>query len=121
MGKGEIASHKHFFFSHNVFKSCLLLMHQSEYLRSKGLKFWIRGRKFWLPAFSPVPKMFSKVFFFRVVKNLDCVVKAKLTHSQPLTLFDAPGKQAFENTVGKGEIARNECFLPVWIAFCHFH
>ena len=34
----------------------------------------------------------------------------------------------FENTVGKGEIARNEqflffpqCFLPVWRSFCHFH
>ena len=33
-----------------------------------------------------------------------------------------------ENTVGKGEIARNEqfrlfaqCFLPVWRTFCHFH
>ena len=33
----------------------------------------------------------------------------------------------FENTVGKGEIARNEqfllfpqCFIPVWIAVCHF-
>ena len=25
------------FFSHNVFKSCLLLMHQTEYLWSKGL------------------------------------------------------------------------------------
>ena len=32
-----------------------------------------------------------------------------------------------ENTVGKGEIARNEqfllfpqCFPPVWKAFCHF-
>ena len=36
--------------------------------------------------------------------------------------------KAFENTVGKGEIARNEqfllflqCFLPVWRTFCHFH
>ena len=44
-----------------------------------------------------------------------------------MTPFDAPGKQAFENTVGKGEIARNEqfllfpqCFLPVWIAFAIF-
>ena len=44
-----------------------------------------------------------------------------------MTPFDAPGKQAFENTVGKGEIARNEqfllfpqCFLPVWITFCLF-
>ena len=28
-----------------------------------------------------------------------------------MTPFDAPGKQPFENTVGKGEIARNEQFL----------
>ena len=42
--------------------------------------------------------------------------------------FDASqGKKPFENTVGKGEIARNEqfllfpqCFLPVWITFFHF-
>ena len=34
----------------------------------------------------------------------------------------------FENTAGKGEIARNEqfllfpqSFLPVWRTFCHFH
>ena len=38
------------------------------------------------------------------------------------------GNEPFENTVGKGEIARNEqfllfpqCFLPVWITFYHFH
>ena len=36
--------------------------------------------------------------------------------------------KSFENTVCKGEIARNEqfllcpqCFLPVWTTFCHFH
>ena len=35
-----------------------------------------------------------------------------LTHSNTMTPFDAPGKQVFfENTVGKGEIARNEQFL----------
>ena len=35
--------------------------------------------------------------------------------------------KSFENTVGKGEIARNkqfllfpQCFLPFWITFCHF-
>ena len=28
-----------------------------------------------------------------------------------MTPFDAPGKKPFENTVGKGEIARNEQFL----------
>ena len=34
----------------------------------------------------------------------------------------------FENNVGKGEIARYEqfllfpqCFLPIWMTFCHFH
>ena len=32
-------------------------------------------------------------------------------HSHTMTPFDAPGKQAFENTVGKGEIALNEQFL----------
>ena len=37
------------------------------------------------------------------------------------------GNKPFENTVGKGEIARNEqfllfpqCFLPVWITCCYF-
>ena len=36
------------------------------------------------------------------------------------------GNKPFENTVGKGEIARNEqfllfpqCFLPIWITFCN--
>ena len=36
--------------------------------------------------------------------------------------------KSFKNTMGKGEIARNEqfllfpqCFLPVWRTFCHFH
>ena len=42
-----------------------------------------------------------------------------------MTPFEMPlGNKPFENTVGKGEIARNEqfllspqCFLPVWINF----
>ena len=34
-----------------------------------------------------------------------------LTHSHTMTPFDAPGNTPFENTVGKGEIARNEQFL----------
>ena len=36
--------------------------------------------------------------------------------------------KSFENTVGKGEIARKEqfllfpqCFLPIWRNFCHLH
>ena len=50
-----------------------------------------------------------------------------LTHSHTMTPFDAHWKQAFENTVRKGEIARDkqfllfpQCFLPVWITLCHF-
>ena len=37
VGKEEIAGHKQFLLAHNVFKSCLLLMRQNEYLCSKGL------------------------------------------------------------------------------------
>ena len=36
--------------------------------------------------------------------------------------------KSFENTVGKGQTARNEqfllfpqCFLTIWRTFCHFH
>ena len=34
------------------------------------------GKKCWLPAFSPVPSVFSKAFLFKVVKSRDCVVKS---------------------------------------------
>ena len=44
-----------------------------------------------------------------------------------MTPFGPLGNKPFENT-GKKEIARNEqfllfpqCFLPIWITFCHFH
>ena len=50
-----------------------------------------------------------------------------LTHFHTMTPFDAPGNKPFENTVGKGEIARYEqfllfpqCFRPLWITFCRF-
>ena len=50
-----------------------------------------------------------------------------MSHSNTMTPFDALRDKPFENTVEKGEIARNEqfllfpqCFLPVWIAFCYF-
>ena len=45
-----------------------------------------------------------------------------------MTPFDASGNKPFENTVQKGEIARNEQFLlfpqpflPIRKTFCHFH
>ena len=49
-----------------------------------------------------------------------------LTHFHSMIPFDALGNKPFENTVGKGEIARKEqfplshSFLPVWITFWHF-
>ena len=77
--------------------------------------------------------MFSKVFFSRLVRSGNGLEKSysfvykPLSHSHTITPFDAPGNKPFENTVGKGEIARNEqfllfpqCFLPVWITFFHF-
>ena len=38
---------------------------------------WVKNtvRKYWLPAFSPLPKMFSKCSFLRSVKRCHCVVK----------------------------------------------
>ena len=72
-----------------------------------------------LQAISPFPTRFSRLIL-QTRKNQGLFGKG-LTH------FDAPGKQAFENTGGKGEIACNEqfllfprCFLPIWITFCHF-
>ena len=58
-------------------------------------------------------------------KNL--VQLFSLTHSHTMTPLMPLGNKPFEKTVGKGEIARTEqfllfpqCFLPVWITFCHF-
>ena len=34
-------------------------------------------RKWWLPAFSPFPTMFSKAFFLRFVKSRDCKIGVK--------------------------------------------
>ena len=75
------------------------------------------------------PKCFLPVWktFFHSMPKIGVSGK-ELTHSHTMTPFDALGIKPFENTVGKGEIARNklfllfpQCFLPVWIPFCHFH
>ena len=42
-----------------------------------------KRREFWLPAFSPFPKLFSRAFFFRVVNSQDAVVELK----GPITLL----------------------------------
>ena len=40
-----------------------------------GRKHCGKRRKCWLPAFTPSLTMFSKGFFFKVIKSRDCVVK----------------------------------------------
>ena len=48
---------------------------KAEILFGLGKKHCGKRRKCWLPAFSPFPTMFSKGFFFRVIRSWDCVVK----------------------------------------------
>ena len=54
--------------------------------------------------------------------------KTYLTLSQTNPGFYVSAVQVFENTVGKGEIARNkqflllpQRFLTIWKTLCHFH
>ena len=56
-----------------------------------------------------------------------CVVMGKPFAKHALVFMGLQYK-SFENTAGKGEIARNEqfllfpqCFLPIWRTFYHFH
>ena len=46
-----------------------------EYCFGKERKHCGKRRKCWSPTFSPFPELFSKAFFLRVVKSLDCVLK----------------------------------------------
>ena len=56
------------------------------------------------------------IFLDNQVRSLFCynifivsfMGQTDLTHSHTTTPFDAPGNKPFENTVGKGEIARYE-------------
>ena len=59
-----------------------------------------KGKKCWLPAFSPFPTMFSRAFFFRVVKTQDCVVKSEFFSTQSRLLITLR-KKLFENNEGK--------------------
>ena len=46
----------------------------------KGRKHCGERRKCWLPAFSPLPTMFSKGFFSRVIISHDCVRKGYICY-----------------------------------------
>ena len=75
--KGKLLIMSNFLFSHNVFKGCLLLMRQNEYLWSRGLsdhketpssKHNGKLRKYSYPEFSPFPDIsifsFSHFVFY---------------------------------------------------------
>ena len=86
------------------------------------------------PVFSTLSKrkivilaMFNLLFAnaFNLVTSKILSFGTGLTHSHTMTSL---GNKPFEKIVGKGEITRNEqfllftqCFLPIWITFCHFH
>ena len=58
--KEKLLVTSNFSFSHNVFKSCLVLMCQNKYLWTTGLK----GRKWCLVKLSPCLTMFEKRLLF---------------------------------------------------------
>ena len=76
----------------------------------------------------------SKHYAHRVLKTAGLfaleltTVKPVLTLSQTSPGFYVSAFKVFENTVGKGETARNEqfllfsqCFLPILRTFCHIN
>ena len=75
-----------------------------------GRKHCEKGRKCWSPAFSSFPAMFSRAFYFRVVRNCDCVVKslAFTTNSRVLTTLK---QRAFENNGNHHFLHFPQCFL----------
>ena len=59
---------------------------------------------------------------------LACIMEMHQRFPKQALVFTCLLYKPFENTVVKGEIARNEqfllfphCFLPFWRTFCHIH
>ena len=52
-----------------------------------------KRRKCWLQAFSPFPAMFSKDYFFKVIKSWNCVVEVTLYHI--ISSFNDLKKESF--------------------------
>ena len=138
-GKKKLLVTSDFTFSHNVFYSYIYLKCvKMRYCVVMGYFFFI-SRSFDDYFFFLAKKRKTNVeknhwpceakhIFYLPIHFLICLTfYLFLTHSHTMTPFDAPEKQAFWKHCGKGEIARNEqfllfpqCFLPIWITFCHF-
>ena len=111
--KEKLLLTSNFFFSHNVFKSCLLLMCQNEYLWSKGLKSIVEkgenaGKQ---PFFFCFPIMVSKASLFRFVKSWDCMVQSWNVYQTKSRTLTNLRKKAFKNIVGKIENDGNQHFV----------
>ena len=109
MGKGEIACYKQFLLFPQCFQEACFPG------ASKGVIVWE-----W------VNKKSQKNDYYIYMKVL-LIYLHSLTLSKTSPGFTCLQYKSFENTVGKGEIACNEkfllflqCFLSVWITFCHF-
>ena len=88
MGKGEIARFEHFSFSHSVFKRLVFQGRQKVLLCGNGL----------------IHSQFTNFRLFQTQKFVEDNLK-----------FDENGRKfskEIENTVGKGEIAHYEQFIP---------
>ena len=107
MGKGEIACYKQFLLFPQCFqKACFPEV-------SKGVIVW---------EWVKIVKCWSK-FDANILDNTRDIQPIPRQRHILMPL----GNKLFENTVGKGEITRNDqfllfqqCFLPIWITFCHF-
>ena len=77
-----------------------------------------KGKMLVTSIFSFSHSVFQSLLFLKMVKSWNHVVKSKPIPTQWHFLTPL-GNKPFENTVGKGEIARNK-FLSVWITFCQF-
>ena len=76
---------------------------------------YVKRLQFWLA------KKFCSARYFITCSFLSKKIRAQSIPTQ-WHLLTPLGNKHFENTVGKGEIARlfPQCFLPIWISFSHF-
>ena len=108
--KPDIDSVKHFF----VYK-------YFQYSRAQNCVVWKRFNPFPNDKFKTPPN--SKCLQTRILNSM----KFNPFQNKPW-FFTCLQYKSFENTVGIGEIARNEqfllfpqCFLPIWRTFHNFH
>ena len=75
VGKGEHAGYQHFLHFPQYFQKTFPSGSLKVVLFGMGRKHYGKKGKCWLPTFSPIPTMFSKRFFFEVVRSQDCAAK----------------------------------------------